>query len=135
MSLGTGSEIRDPEKNLFRISEPGPGVKKAPNTGSGSATLLFTPQKLSLSSQKYKLEIRDPESGKNLFRIIDPGVKKAQDLGSGSPTWQKSRVADPDPNPDPHVFGPPGSALGCLKKQKFWVRKFFQFCFVPRVPL
>jgi hypothetical protein len=86
MSLGTGSKIRDPEKNLFRISEPGPGVKKAPNTGSGSATLLFTPQKLSLSYQKYKLEIRDPESGKKLFRIIDPGVKKAQDLGSGSPT-------------------------------------------------
>jgi hypothetical protein len=34
-----GSEIRDPEKNLFRI--PDPGVKKAPNPGSGSATLTF----------------------------------------------------------------------------------------------
>jgi hypothetical protein len=33
-----GSEIRDPEKNLFRIPEP--GVKKAPDPGSGSATLL-----------------------------------------------------------------------------------------------
>ncbi len=32
-----GSEIRDPEKNLFRI--PDPGVKKAPDPGSGSATL------------------------------------------------------------------------------------------------
>ncbi len=30
--------IRDPEKNLFRI--PDPGVKKAPDPGSGSATLL-----------------------------------------------------------------------------------------------
>jgi hypothetical protein len=27
------------------------------------------------------------------------------------------------------------SALGCLKKQKFWVRMFFPFCFVPRVPI
>jgi hypothetical protein len=38
MSLGSG--IRDPGsgKNLFRI--PDPGVKKAPDPGSGSATLL-----------------------------------------------------------------------------------------------
>ena len=32
-----GSEIRDPEKKPFRI--PDPGVKKAPDPGSGSATL------------------------------------------------------------------------------------------------
>ncbi len=36
--MGLGSEIRDPEKNLFLI--PDPGVKKAPNPGS--ATLIFT---------------------------------------------------------------------------------------------
>ncbi len=37
-----GSEIRDPGlgKNLFRI--PDPGVKKAPDPGSGSATLMCT---------------------------------------------------------------------------------------------
>jgi hypothetical protein len=37
-----GSEIRDPGsgKNLFRI--PDPGVKKAPDPGSGSATLLLS---------------------------------------------------------------------------------------------
>ncbi len=35
-----GSEIRDPEKKLFRI--PDPGVKKAPDPGSGSATLVTT---------------------------------------------------------------------------------------------
>ncbi len=37
-----GSGIRDPGsgKNLFRI--PDPGVKKAPDPGSGSATLLWT---------------------------------------------------------------------------------------------
>jgi hypothetical protein len=35
-----GSEIRDPGsgKNLFRI--PDPGAKKAPDPGSGSATLV-----------------------------------------------------------------------------------------------
>jgi hypothetical protein len=35
--MGLGSEIRDPEKNLFRI--PDPGIKKAPYPRSGSATL------------------------------------------------------------------------------------------------
>ncbi len=36
--MGLGSGIRDPEsRNLFRI--PDPGVKKAPDPGSGSATL------------------------------------------------------------------------------------------------
>jgi hypothetical protein len=35
--MGLGSGIRDPEKNLFRIQDP--GVKKAPDPGSGSATL------------------------------------------------------------------------------------------------
>jgi hypothetical protein len=36
-----GTEIRDPGsgKNLFRI--PDPGVKKAPDPGSGSATLAW----------------------------------------------------------------------------------------------
>jgi hypothetical protein len=42
MGLGSdpGSEIRDPEKNLFRIPDLGPGVEKALDPGSGSATLL-----------------------------------------------------------------------------------------------
>jgi hypothetical protein len=35
-----GSEIRDQEKNPFRIPDPGSRVKKAPDPGSGSATLL-----------------------------------------------------------------------------------------------
>jgi hypothetical protein len=47
-NMGLGSEIRDPRseirdpgsgKNLFRI--PDPGVKKAPDPGSGSATLVL----------------------------------------------------------------------------------------------
>ncbi len=39
--MGLGSGIRDPRsgKNLFRIPDPGPRVKKAPDPGSGSATL------------------------------------------------------------------------------------------------
>ncbi len=50
MGLGSGirdpgSGIRDPGsgKNLFRI--PDPGVEKAPDPGSGSATLVFGNQK------------------------------------------------------------------------------------------
>jgi hypothetical protein len=40
--MGLGSVIRDPGsgRNLFRI--PDPGVKKAPDPGSGSATLVVT---------------------------------------------------------------------------------------------
>jgi hypothetical protein len=40
--MGLGSRIRDPGsgKNLFRIPDSGPRVKKAPDPGSGSATLL-----------------------------------------------------------------------------------------------
>ncbi len=30
-------------------------------------------------------------------------------------------VADPYPNPDPHVFGPPGSGSGSIS-QKVWIR-------------
>jgi len=42
--VGSGIRIRDPDpgsgKNLFRI--PDPGVQKAPDSGSGSATLDFS---------------------------------------------------------------------------------------------
>ena len=37
--MGLGSEIRDLEKNLFRISDP--GVKKASDPRSRSATLMY----------------------------------------------------------------------------------------------
>jgi hypothetical protein len=42
--MGLGSEIRDQEKNLFQIPDPGsgPGVKKATDPGSGSGTLEIT---------------------------------------------------------------------------------------------
>jgi hypothetical protein len=46
--MGLGSGIR---KNLFRIPDPGPGVKKAPDPGSGSATLLFSYQTLPVMCQ------------------------------------------------------------------------------------
>jgi hypothetical protein len=35
-----GSEIRDPEKTYSGSGIPDPGVKKAPDPGSGSATLI-----------------------------------------------------------------------------------------------
>ncbi len=38
-----GSEIRDPEKNLFRI--PDPGVKKAPDPGSATLHKVHFPKK------------------------------------------------------------------------------------------
>jgi hypothetical protein len=43
MGLGSRIKIRDPEKTYsgsrIRIPDPDPGVKKAPDPGSGSATL------------------------------------------------------------------------------------------------
>jgi hypothetical protein len=39
--MALGSEIRDPEKTYSGSLIPDPGVKKAPDPGSGSATLLF----------------------------------------------------------------------------------------------
>ncbi len=52
-----GSGIRDPGsgKNLFRI--PDPGVKKAPDPGSGSATLVFW-IKSPIFSSKTKIRIQ-----------------------------------------------------------------------------
>jgi hypothetical protein len=47
-----GSEIRDPGKNLFRI--PDPGVKRAPDPGSGSATL----QKIERSEEISDFEVQ-----------------------------------------------------------------------------
>jgi len=35
-----GAEIRDPEKTYSVTRIPDPGVKKAPDPGSGSATLI-----------------------------------------------------------------------------------------------
>jgi hypothetical protein len=40
--MGLGSEIRDPEKTYSGSRLPDPGVKKTPDPGSGSATLLST---------------------------------------------------------------------------------------------
>jgi len=38
--LDPGSEIRDPQKTYSGSRIPDPGVKKAPDPGSGSATLV-----------------------------------------------------------------------------------------------
>jgi hypothetical protein len=38
--MGLASEIRDPEKAFSGYPDPGPGIKKAPDPGSGSATLI-----------------------------------------------------------------------------------------------
>ncbi len=78
-----GFGIRDPRsgirKNLFRI--PDPGVKKAPDPGSGSATLIFLDKILKFKSFSVSVQILCYK--KSVLRI-----------------W----IRDPDP-PDPHVFG------------------------------
>ncbi len=54
--------IRDPEKNLFRIPDSGPGVKKAPDPGSATLVLgirmfLDLPDPDSLSEVPIRLRI------------------------------------------------------------------------------
>ncbi len=52
----TGSEIRDPEKTYSGSRIPDPGVKKAPDPGSGSATLknLSVFGKVKTENEKWK---------------------------------------------------------------------------------
>ncbi len=49
-------------------------------------------------------------STKNLG--LDKGVQ-----ATGKPPTLKGSVADPGPNPDPHVFGPPGSGSGPIRQR------------------
>jgi hypothetical protein len=46
--MGLGSGIRDPRSGIWEPEKtfPDPGVKKAPDPGSGSATLMFSKLKL-----------------------------------------------------------------------------------------
>jgi hypothetical protein len=48
MGLASGIGDRGSGKKLIRIPDPGLGVKKAPDDGSGSATLLMFPNLLTL---------------------------------------------------------------------------------------
>jgi hypothetical protein len=54
--MGLGSEIRDPEKNLFRIPDPGSRGSKRhriPDPGSGSATLDSRVHKITYAPMIY----------------------------------------------------------------------------------
>jgi hypothetical protein len=72
--MGFGSGIRDPGsgKNLFRI--PDPGVKKAPDPGSGSATLFETigtvPTLLHFTFYNATFRLQIQVIGRNLFTYI-----------------------------------------------------------------
>ncbi len=65
MVLGSG--IRDPGsgKNLFRI--PDPGVKKAPDPGSGSATLATASREFLHEPQSLENHRRVPANSPYLF--------------------------------------------------------------------
>ncbi len=67
--MGLGSGIRDPGsgKNLLRI--PDPGVKKAPDPGSGSATLIQIVQTLKNRTKTYS---GSRIQGSKRHRIPDP---------------------------------------------------------------
>jgi hypothetical protein len=60
-NMSLGSRIR---KNLFRIPDPEPGVKKAPDPGSGSATLVF----------KYFFPLQGESESGWAVRPEEPGV-------------------------------------------------------------
>jgi hypothetical protein len=67
-------------KNLFRIPDPGPRVKKAPDPGSRSATLVFGPPGSGSVSQRGTGMDQDPapdpsiikkKSKKNFYSYYD----------------------------------------------------------------
>jgi hypothetical protein len=67
-----GFGIRDPRsgKNLFRI--PDPGVKKAPDPGSGSATLQFSTQ------------VPETESVHNATHSRESGLMREEEIENGT---------------------------------------------------
>ncbi len=60
-------------KNLFRISDPGPGVKKAPDPGSGSATLIKTCAGLQI---RIRIQNTDPGVKIAIFFLSKNSVRK-----------------------------------------------------------
>ncbi len=78
MGLGFGIRDSGSGKNLFRI--PDPGVKNAPDPGSGSATMVFS---------FVLCNVADPDSGSGTF--MSPG------LGSGMGKKIRIRVRDEQP--------------------------------------
>jgi hypothetical protein len=71
-----GSEIRDPEKTYSGSRIPDPGVKKAPDPGSGSATLFPRAYNPFFWVKILKFFDADPGSGMEKNRTRDPGWKK-----------------------------------------------------------
>ncbi len=67
--MGLGSGIRDLGSGKKPI--PDPGVKKAPDPGSGSATLAELRIRIRLGVYLYSLPYAGP-----LFRIADPDPKE-----------------------------------------------------------
>ncbi len=118
--MGLGSEIRDPEKTYSGSRVPDPGVKKAPDPGSGSATLVSSVADPGCLSRIWIFSIRDQPKklflssrvvhpGSDFLPISDPGVKKAPDPGSASATLTV-RVR-------PHEYRMPyGTVPVCLTK-------------------
>jgi hypothetical protein len=91
MDLGSG--IRDPGsgKNLFRI--PDPGVKKAPDPGSGSATLQKTKKCHHLKTNSLHSDFLsvvnpnldlDPYGSAMILALVDPEPNPYWGCGSGS---------------------------------------------------
>jgi hypothetical protein len=74
--MGLGSEIRS-GKNLFRI--PDPGVKNAPDTGSGSATLI-----------RYILQIWNCRN-RNFFYFGGTGTGMPFGSSSGTGIWFRNQ--------------------------------------------
>jgi hypothetical protein len=104
---GCLSRIPNPD---FSIPGPRSWVKKALDPGSGSAAnnlSIFKPKNFyqPLGNIWSRMSIQEPES--RFFPIPYLGVKKELPLDPGSTTLVLHSVANPDP--DPYVFGPPGS--------------------------
>jgi hypothetical protein len=106
MSLGSGTNIRDPEY-LFRT--PDPGANKAPDPGS--ATLL-TALRYYEKKANEKISVNQTESRSGYKCRLAMEFKGTKDTHSDYSTryrYIRTSVADPDPlvrgmDPDPSII-------------------------------
>ncbi len=87
--MGLGSGIRDPGsgKNLFPSRIPDPGVKKAPDPGSGSATLIDKKTVFYFLAFFFKhnnLLTVEPRAVDPHCFDVDPAVWRTRDVYPGS---------------------------------------------------
>jgi hypothetical protein len=77
---GCSSRIPDPDADFYPSRIPDPGVKKAPDPGSGFATLVHRKRKIEELGDKIRQDVMNTMKGKRLCLHFDgKQVKQIED--------------------------------------------------------